>query len=247
MMMMMTMCIIIMVIVIHNVIRALGFLPCEQTFLSCMAFNIYEVICVACLWCTWFSLCPPRNGKRGVLTKLMAQQTSHANNFVNAKSSAREKLLLAGYGFPSIFFRAQPWKHYGARLNYYAFEFFFALIYCVVMLFTTVTLFVFCRTMNTFLIVYLIVLVSQGALCAGLMFWKQGTKSGMPSYVYLEKPKVTVSELSSLVSLFMIVGHVSLFSKKIGIIIQRIEGAESEIHQNSQFFHRFVLWNTENK
>lgn len=77
------------------------------------------------------------------------------------------------------------------------------------MLFTTVTLFVFCRTMNTFLIVYLIVLVSQGALCAGLMFWKQGTKSGMPSYVYLEKPKVTVSELSSLVSLFMIVGHVS--------------------------------------
>ena len=109
------------------------------------------------------------------------------------------------------------------------------------MLFTTVTLFVFYRTMNTFLIVYLIVLVSQGALCAGLMFWKQGTKSGMPSYVYLEKPKVTVSELSSLVSLFMIVGHVSLFSKKIGIIIQRIEGAESEIHQNSQFFHRFVL------
>ena len=68
---------------------------------------------------------PPRNGKRGVLTKSMAQQTSHANNFVNAKSSAREKLLLAGYGFPSIFLRAQPWKHYGARLNYYAFNFFF--------------------------------------------------------------------------------------------------------------------------
>ena len=43
MMMTMTMCIIIMVIIIHNVIRALGFLPYEQTFLSCMAFSIYEV------------------------------------------------------------------------------------------------------------------------------------------------------------------------------------------------------------
>ena len=125
MMMTMTMCMIIMVIIIHNVIRALGFLPCEQTFLSCMAFSIYEVICVACLWCRWFCLCPPRNGKRGVLTKSMAQQTSHANNFVNAKGNAREKLLLAGYGFPSIFLRAQLWKHYGARLNYYAFKFFF--------------------------------------------------------------------------------------------------------------------------
>ena len=87
-------------------------------------------------------------------------------------------------------------------------------MYCVVMLFTTFTLFVFCRTMNTFLIVFLIVLVSQGALCAGLMFWKQGTKSGVPSYVYLEKPKVTVSELSSLVSLFLNVGHDSFFLKK---------------------------------
>ena len=92
------------------------------------------------------------------------------------------------------------------------------------MLFTTFTLFVFCRTMNTFLIVFLLVLVSQGALCSGLMFWKQGTKSGMPSYVYLEKPKVTVSELSSLVPLFMNVGHVSVFLKKIGIIIQGIQG-----------------------
>ena len=131
MMMTMTMCMIIMVIIIHNVIRALGFLPCEQTFLSCMAFSIYEVICVACWWCRWFCLCPPRNGKRGVLTKSMAQQTSHANNFVNAKGNAREKLLLSGYGFPSIFLRAQLWKHYGARLNYYAFKFFFLLLYTV--------------------------------------------------------------------------------------------------------------------
>ena len=99
------------------------------------------------------------------------------------------------------------------------------------MLFTTVTLFVFCRTMNTFLIVYLIVLVSQGALCAGLMFWKQGTKSGMPSYVYLEKPKVTVSELPSVVPLFMNVGHVSPFLKEICKIITLVQGIE-EVTKN---------------
>jgi len=37
-----------------------------------------------------------------------------------------------------------------------------------------------------------VVLLCQGALCAGLMFWKQNSRSGTPSYVYLEKPKVTV-------------------------------------------------------
>ena len=45
-------------------------LPCEQKFLSCMAFSVYEVIRVACL--------------------------SRTNDFVNAKSHAREKPLLAG-------------------------------------------------------------------------------------------------------------------------------------------------------
>ena len=46
--------------------------------------------------------------------------------------------------------------------------------------------------MNVYLIVFLVVLLCQGALCAGLMFWKQSTRSGTPSYVYLEKPDVTV-------------------------------------------------------
>ena len=172
-----------------------------------MAFSIYEVVRVACQWCSWFFFYapppPPGNGKRetGDVNKINVRQTSHANDFVNAKSHARKNLLLAEYGFSSIFLRAQSWIHYDAVLNCYLYNFFNTFIYCVVMLFTTFTLFVFCRTMNTFLIVFLIVLVSQGALCAGLMFWKQGTKSGMPSYVYLEKPKVTVSELSSLVPL----------------------------------------------
>lgn len=48
------------------------------------------------------------------------------------------------------------------------------------------------RTMNTFLIVFLVVLLCQAALCTGLMYWKQGTPTGIPSYVYTEKPKVTV-------------------------------------------------------
>ena len=47
--------------------------------------------------------------------------------------------------------------------------------------------------MNVFLIVFLIVLLSQGALCAGLMFWKQGTPSGKPSYIYQEELNITVS------------------------------------------------------
>ena len=46
--------------------------------------------------------------------------------------------------------------------------------------------------MNVFLMVFLVVLLSQGALCAGLMFWKQSRRSGTPSYVFVEKPKVTV-------------------------------------------------------
>lgn len=46
--------------------------------------------------------------------------------------------------------------------------------------------------MNVFLMVFLVVLLCQGALCAGLMFWKQNRRSGTPYYVYPEKPKVTV-------------------------------------------------------
>ena len=56
----------------------------------------------------------------------------------------------------------------------------------------------FCRTMNVFLIVFLVVLLCQGALCTGLMYWKQNTISGTPSYVYTEKPDVTVSHVAVL-------------------------------------------------
>ena len=59
--------------------------PCEQRFLFCMVFTIYKVIRVACLSRSWFVL----------VNKLTTQQTSHVNYFVNAKSHAREKPLLA--------------------------------------------------------------------------------------------------------------------------------------------------------
>ena len=31
---------------------AVGFVPCEQRFLSCMAFSVYKVVRVACLSCS---------------------------------------------------------------------------------------------------------------------------------------------------------------------------------------------------
>ena len=34
-------------------------LPCEQRFLYCMAFSVYEVICVACVSRSWFVLIRP--------------------------------------------------------------------------------------------------------------------------------------------------------------------------------------------
>ena len=40
---------------------------CEQRFLSCMAFSVYEVICVASLSHSWFDYSP---------------QTSHENNLI---------------------------------------------------------------------------------------------------------------------------------------------------------------------
>ena len=40
-------------------------LPCEQRFLSCMSFNVYEVVCVACLSHSWF----------------VSRQTSYTNYF----------------------------------------------------------------------------------------------------------------------------------------------------------------------
>ena len=47
-----------------------------------MAFSVYEVVHVACLSRGWFATSP---------------KTSHANDFVNAKSHGREKHLIAGY------------------------------------------------------------------------------------------------------------------------------------------------------
>ena len=56
-------------------VRFCVFLPFEQRFFSRMAFCVYEVV--------------------------RLRQTSHANDFVNAESHAREKLLLAGQCFLS--------------------------------------------------------------------------------------------------------------------------------------------------
>ena len=53
--------------------------PASCTLLPC---SVYEVIRVACLLRSW-----------------LPRQTSHVNDFVNVKSHAREKPLLAGYFF----------------------------------------------------------------------------------------------------------------------------------------------------
>ena len=57
-----------------------------------MAFSINEVVCVACQSHSWFVLYT-----LGGVNKLTMRQPSHTNDFVNAKSHAREKSLLAGY------------------------------------------------------------------------------------------------------------------------------------------------------
>ena len=66
--------------------------PYKQRFLSGMALSVNKVIRVACQSHSWFVLCT-----LGGVNKLTTRQTSHANDFVNAKSHAREKPLLAGY------------------------------------------------------------------------------------------------------------------------------------------------------
>ena len=64
----------------------------EVSFL--MAFSVNEVACVACQSRSWFVLFAQE--KRGG-NKTTTRQTSHANDFVNAKGHAREKPLLAGH------------------------------------------------------------------------------------------------------------------------------------------------------
>ena len=61
-------------------------LPCEQTFPSFMAFSVYDWSRSRGLSVAWL-----------VCLRPTTLQTSHENDFVNAKSHAREKPLLAGY------------------------------------------------------------------------------------------------------------------------------------------------------
>ena len=75
-------------------------MPCEQRFLSCMTFNVNEVVPVACQSRSWFVLYATRETFSpffwGVKKSGTRHTTSHANDFVNAKGRAREKLLFAG-------------------------------------------------------------------------------------------------------------------------------------------------------
>ena len=60
-------------------------LPCEQRFFPCMDFKSFA----------WL-VCRVVGFSQGV-NKPTTRETTHANDFVNAKSHAREKPLLAGY------------------------------------------------------------------------------------------------------------------------------------------------------
>ena len=60
--------------------------PCEQRFLSCMAFSVYEVIRVACPSHSWFVYSTWTGTNPG---QTNYAQTSQANDFVNTKSHAR--------------------------------------------------------------------------------------------------------------------------------------------------------------
>ena len=63
---------------------------CEQSFLSCTAFSICEVVRVACLWPSYFV------NKRGV-NKPTTRLTSDTSDFSNPTSHARKKPLLGGW------------------------------------------------------------------------------------------------------------------------------------------------------
>ncbi|XP_078379696.1 phospholipid-transporting ATPase IF-like isoform X2 [Oculina patagonica] len=85
------------------------------------------------------------------------------------------------------------------------------------------------KTMNVFLIVFLVVLLCQGALCAGLMFWKQNQRSGTPSYVYQEKPKVTFTGSNGVVDTFLVFlilfNYVIPISLYVTVELQKFIGA----------------------
>ncbi|XP_027044475.1 probable phospholipid-transporting ATPase IF [Pocillopora damicornis] len=85
------------------------------------------------------------------------------------------------------------------------------------------------KTMNVFLIVFLIVLLSQGALCAGLMFWKQGTPSGKPSYIYQEELKITFTGSNGVLDTFLVFlilyNYVIPISLYVTVELQKFIGA----------------------
>ena len=74
-------------------------LPCEQGFLSYTAFSVNKVVRVACQSHFGLFFRPgekrEKRFSRGVNIST-TRQTSHANDFENGKSHAREKPLLAG-------------------------------------------------------------------------------------------------------------------------------------------------------
>ena len=80
-----------------DVFNANYFLTCEQTFLSFMAVSVYGVVRVACLSRIWSGFSETTSG---VLQRYAStRQKSYANDFVNAKSHAREKPLPQGNYF----------------------------------------------------------------------------------------------------------------------------------------------------
>ncbi|XP_068732876.1 LOW QUALITY PROTEIN: phospholipid-transporting ATPase IF-like [Montipora capricornis] len=85
------------------------------------------------------------------------------------------------------------------------------------------------KTMNTFLIVFLIVLLFQAALCTGLMYWKQGTPTGTPSYVYVEIPKITFTGSNGVLDSFLVFlilfNYVIPISLYVTVELQKFIGA----------------------
>ncbi|XP_074634074.1 phospholipid-transporting ATPase IF-like isoform X2 [Acropora palmata] len=85
------------------------------------------------------------------------------------------------------------------------------------------------KTMNTFLIVFLVILLCQAALCTGLMYWKQGTPTGIPSYVYTEKPKVTFTGSNGVLDSFLVFlilfNYVIPISLYVTVELQKFIGA----------------------
>ena len=98
-----------------TVISATEHLPCEQRFLSCTAFNIYEVVRVACLSRSW--LRPVRNANRWTFLT-GRKQTNYASDKPHErlrkrwKPCNRETSSRNGYGTLTSF---HPRLDHGVR------------------------------------------------------------------------------------------------------------------------------------